>query len=177
MSSIDNILRLSLMRLVSVLESKTVEVTGLEAGEMFGLLEVLTARIIGEWSALSWDERRSCSAAMMHVIDSAESAGVISRDEAAIRMLNIMAVLIRDDGVNENIELLSAKRVIRVLFRALPISVNEARRLAPQWRGLDIDQIRRLRLAKNLLSPVLIIERELNDARLSDWAEIKPLLP
>jgi hypothetical protein len=61
------------------------------------------------------------------------------------------------------------------------MTVQQARLLAVDWRSLEIADIRRLRLVKNLVTPMILISHLLSENRpmveIEDWEEILPLLP
>ena len=59
--------------------------------------------------------------------------------------------------------------------------LKEARELASDWRSLELEVVRQLRLAKNLVTPMLIVSDLIADtgsvAELRAWGAVLPMLP
>lgn len=169
--------RFDLRNLMAVLLSHDPGVLSVEPEEWLALVELLTVRMTEECLGLQAHEWKICGAAIERVFCSAEASGVITRQEASIRKLNLSVALLKRVPPDPEIEVLNPDAAINLLLRELPISIEDARDMASRWRELDIEQIRRLRLVKNLLSPILGSDQFLKDARVVAWVDVVLLLP
>ena len=104
-----------------------------------------------------------------------------TRGESVIRRLNLSAVVLRRAALSDDILILSPDRIASLFAETVPMTVQQARLLAADWRSLEIADIRRLRLVKNLVTPMILISHLLSENRpmveIEDWEEILPLLP
>jgi hypothetical protein len=91
--------------------------------------------------------------------------------------LNLSAALLREVAPDPAVDLLDPEAAADLALRTLQFSVDEVRKLAPRWRELGIEQIRRPRLAKNLLRPMLIMNESLRKSRIAAWKPVFPALP
>ncbi|MER7211598.1 hypothetical protein ABT340_31470 [Streptosporangium sp. NPDC000239] len=175
------LLDLNLRQLSAVLSTGRLSLEELEQNQCIGLIELLTMRLIDECEELSAEDWVVCSAATDYVFCVAEKRKSIDHEEGVIRRLNISAALLRRVAPRSEVDLLAPDHVVDLLLRELPVSVDEARDMAARWQSLEIDQIRRLRLVKNLLSPVVgigdVIPRHTYDSRLKAWIGIFSSLP
>jgi len=118
---------------------------------------------------------------MERILETAQAAGSIDRNESAIRRLNLAAVVLQRVQPQGDIPMLNLDRIRNIFTDAVPVSVGQARDLASDWRGRDVSVIRQLRLAKNLVKPMLLMRNFISDdnvtADLNSWEEVLPLLP
>jgi RNA polymerase sigma factor (sigma-70 family) len=68
------------------------------------------------------------------------------------------------------------QQVVERFLAALTTGDVPGLRLASHWRDLERAEILRLRIAKNVLTPALAINKRVRDPRLDVWAEVFPLL-
>jgi hypothetical protein len=155
--------------------------TELRKSELLGLIELLTFRLTVDNETFSSDDWAIASKAVDEVFATAEDAEIISRNESALRRLNLSAAILKNFYPCECISLLNPHHMHTIFMGTMPISLNDARSLAPDWRSRDISVIRQLRLVKNLVKPMLYVSRTMFDeataAELNSWEEILPLLP
>jgi hypothetical protein len=126
-----------------------------------------------DWSALSDAYSRG--------VELAERAGIVDRKEIAIRALNLTSSVVRAVGPDRRIALRNPTEAMRLFFETIPLSPAEARQLSTDWPTRDISEIRRLRVAKNLVRPAMMLKPFLEDAetrsKLADWEAVYPHLP
>ncbi|WP_405821346.1 hypothetical protein OG241_35805 [Streptomyces sp. NBC_01390] len=177
----DDLASLDLQSLTELLVSRTPTVSELSSGQWLGVVELMTMRLTDECGSLSVDSWRTCASALEYALEAAVTSGAIDRRESVIRRLNLAVVLLQRVPPNPEIEILNPSHLISLLFQELPMSVEEARDMSTDWRALDIVQIRRLRAAKNLVSPALRLAKMMSggnlDGRLEAWEEVFPSLP
>ena len=154
---------------------------GFSTAEWRSVVQLLTSRLSDDREAFSADDWEAASAAVEHVLTAAETAGVMEHDESVIRRLNLSAVVLRRAALRDDILILSPDRIASLFAETVPMTVQQARLLAVDWRSLEIADIRRLRLVKNLVTPMILISHLLSENRpmveIEDWEEILPLLP
>lgn len=181
MSRLGDLVSLDLDSLSAVLAARTPAVPELSSGRWLGVVELMTMRLTAECSSLPADSWDTCGSAFAYALEAAVAAGSIDQCESVIRRLNLSVALLEQVPSNLEVEILNPSHLIGLLFQELPMSVEEARDLSVDWRTLDIVQIRRLRAAKNLVSPALrlamIMSGEELDGRLKAWEEVLPSLP
>lgn len=153
----------------------------LEQGEWLAVVQLLTARVTEDCEALSADDWQVASAGVEGVLATAEAVGSIDHNESVIRRLNISAALLQRVSPQDDVPLLSLARMRELFEEAIPITVEEARDLATDWRSREVSVIRQLRLAKNLATPMLLVSTLASDydilAELSAWRDVLPFLP
>jgi hypothetical protein len=181
MSSFDDLASLNLRALSETLAAHAPRVSELDLREWLGVVELVTARLVDECVGLPEASWMTCSAALGNALHAAVVSGAIDHRESVIRRLNLSVALLHQISPNAEIDVLNPDHLIDLLFRELPMSAEEARDLSADWRTLEIAHIRRLRAAKNLVSPGLdlmrLLSREDLDERLKAWAEVFPSLP
>lgn len=146
-----------------------------------GVVEILTHRLTIEPDVperVSWE---TCSSALVYALDASVAVGDMDRRERTTRLLNLSALLLKRVEPKDGVVLLDPAHLLALFFEEVPIAVDEARALAPHWRDLDIAEIRRLRIARNLATPAVLLSKAVRDksvdARLRKWDEVLPLLP
>jgi hypothetical protein len=149
--------------------------------EWLGVVELLTMRLTEGSGDVAVEDWGTCSAAMAYVLGAAVASGGFDRRESVIRRLNLSVALLQNVAPNAEVDILNPDLVLELMFQELPLSAGEARRLSADWRSLDISQIRRLRVAKNLVSPALALARVAPGAKLAGrlraWEDVMPSLP
>ncbi|WP_030903199.1 hypothetical protein [Streptomyces sp. NRRL F-5126] len=117
----------------------------------------------------------------MYALDASVAVDDMDRRERATRLLNLSALLLERVEPKDGVVLLGPAHLLALLFEEVPIAVDEARALASHWRDLNIAEIRRLRIARNLATAAVLLSKALRDksvdARLRKWEGILPLLP
>jgi hypothetical protein len=168
---------LDVRELVAALPGRLPGPESLEPQEWLYVIGMLATRIIEAAERLGPDDWTAASRAELHALATAESAGAIDHTEHVVRRLNLTAALLDRVAADQEVAIRNPREALALLFDELPASVEEARRLASHWRDLERAEILRLRIAKNLLTPALAINKRVRDPRLDVWAEVFPLLP
>jgi hypothetical protein len=168
---------LDLRVLVATLPERLHLSSCLEPDEWLWLVGMLATRTVAESADLRPEEWPAYSRANLYALRSAEIAGGIDHREYVMRRLNLTAALLDRVAPDREVEILSPEDAFALVLDNLPMSLEEAFRTAPQWRELEIDQIRRLRTVKNMLTPALAINARHNDTRISAWEPVLPMLP
>ncbi|ACU77441.1 conserved hypothetical protein [Catenulispora acidiphila DSM 44928] len=181
MTDLDRLASLTATELSSLLTASESAPVDKHGGDWLAIVQLLTARLTEEGGTLTAEELNLGATALDVALDSAEQAGVIDRNEAAIRRLNLMSVLLRLRGPNPDVALLNPQRMYGLFSTAVPLSAAQIREVPPNWRALDVDTIRRLRLVKNLVVPLLGVKSILEQAGFADnlavWEDALPRLP
>jgi len=164
-----------------IVAQPAISLASLGKGGVLAVVELLTSRLTDESETFSADDWRTGSEAMERILETAQAAGSIDRNESAIRRLNLAAVVLQRVQPQGDIPMLNLDRIRNIFTDAVPVSVGQARDLASDWRGRDVSVIRQLRLAKNLVKPMLLMRNFISDdnvtADLNSWEEVLPLLP
>lgn len=154
---------------------------GLGKGEWLAVAELLTLRLSDDREVFSADDWAAASAAADYVLAAAEAAGAVGHDESVVRRLNLSVAVLRRASPRTDIPILSPDRMAALFAGSVPMSVPQARSLAAGWRNLDIADMRRLRLIRNLVTPMLLVRDLMSEedgaAEVEQWEEILPLLP
>ena len=145
------------------------------------MTELLTLRLSDGREVFSADDWAAASVAADYVLTSAEAAGAIGHDESVIRRLNLSAAVLRSESPRDDIPILSPGRMAALFAEAVPMPARQARSLAADWRNLGIADMRRLRLIRNLVTPMLLVRDlipgENSAAEMEQWEEVLPMLP
>lgn len=153
----------------------------MHGGDWLAVVQLLTARLTEEAESLSGEELNLGAAALDTALRRAEQAGGVDHNEVAIRQLNLASALLRLRGPNPDVVLLNPQRMYDLFSETVPLSTAQMRELPANWRTLDIAAIRRLRLVKNLLVPMVAVGPILAEAGFAEdvrvWEEALPLLP
>jgi hypothetical protein len=171
-TSVSDLMELDVRELAAVLP----EPSSLAPHEWLSLASALATKIIEEGGRFGPDEWAAASRAELRALAAAEAAGGIDEREHLIRRINLTAALLDRVGADD-LPIRNPQAALQLVFDHLPVSLDDARRLAPRWRELAISDIRRLRNAKNLLTPALMINRHARDPRVDAWSEVYPQLP
>lgn len=153
----------------------------MERGDWLAAVQLLTARLTQEAESLSAAQLNSGVEVLGGLLDHAEQIGGIGHDEVVIRRLHLTAALFDRRGSDPDVALLDAQQMYELFLGAVPFTLAQVRGFPADWRTLDIDTMRRLRLVKNLLTPLLGAKSFLAEAGLGDevsaWEEMMPRLP
>jgi hypothetical protein len=102
------------------------------------------------------------------------------REYAAQRAGFVGELFARNIAIGLDRVLPSADELVHACLAAIPVSIDDARTMG-DWRQADLDVIRRLRHAKNLITAAEVHAARLRDqtiaAALTQWISIKPGLP
>ena len=177
MTSPSDLAALDVRELLAVLPDRLPEPSSLEPHEWLYLVGMLADRIIAHADRLGPDDWTMASRAELYALATAEAAGGIDHIEHVARRLNLTRALLDRVTADDDVAIRSPRDSVELLLDNLPVSLAEAQRLAPRWRELEIPDIRRLRVAKNLLAPALAINERVPDPRLAAWAVVYPQLP
>jgi hypothetical protein len=181
MTTLQELTSLDARHLSQLLTASDLDLSDMGEGGWLTVVQLLTSRLTEECEVLSADDWMIGSAAIEYALVRAEVVGYIDHDESVIRRLNLTAALLQRVSPNGDVEILDPRRMYQTFTEAVPFSAEEARSLSADWRTLDVSIIRRLRLAKNLVSPMLVAKRVLADDGLvgdmDAWEEVFPLLP
>lgn len=146
-----------------------------------GLVQLVTSRISGELARLDGKGVIAALGTYTAVLAAAEQGGGLSHEESIVRRLNFSAVLLQVLDPSAESALLDPRQVEALFLREVPLGLDQAEQQAPRWRDLEIAAIRRLRGAKNMLTPTLAALRAAHtepvDPRLQAWESLLPSLP
>ncbi|MBB5868555.1 hypothetical protein F4553_001934 [Allocatelliglobosispora scoriae] len=162
------------------LNSDCAQVAQFQPSQWLALVELVTAKMtdVVVHPDVDW---RHLSDAYYRSLSMAKESGVLSDSDSVVRSLNLTSVLLRRAGAEESVRILNPKTAIELFFQYVPLTLVEARRLADDWRGIDMQYIRVLRVVKNLLTPTLRIRLFVGDEQvlsvLSDWEAVYLKLP
>lgn len=172
---------LDLRRLVAALLAEPPSVEPPPRGYHLGVVQLLSRALAEECTTLRPGEWPECAEAFAHALRAAEESGDFPHRESVIRRLNMTALLLRAVPPSAEVDLLNPRRALDLLFHELPLPLEQARESAPRWRTLERPEILRLRIAKNMLKPLLEFRKVspggLPDPRLDAWEAVFPLLP
>jgi hypothetical protein len=181
MSSFQDLTSLDLRQLTEELAAQTPSQESMGAGEWLGVVEYLTLLLIEGCGGLSREDWVRCSVALDYALGAARALGIVDHHEEAIRRLNLSAALLQRIPPSSEIAILNPIDALDIFRHEIPLSADDAREMAAHWRDLDVAKIRRLRLARSLVSPVLIIAKALPEYALDElvnaWTPVFPLLP
>jgi hypothetical protein len=181
MTTLHELTSMSVRQLSEVIAMSKLRPADLGQGEWLAVVQLLTARLITESGALSEADWLVCSSAVDYTLTTAEAGGFIDHNDYVIRLLNLSAALLQRISPKSDIPILNPQRMFALFIETVPMSAENARILSLDWRTLDISMIRQLRLAKNLVAPLLTVSRVLSDDDIADrlgvWDEVFPLLP
>ncbi|MGC9539866.1 hypothetical protein [Streptomyces sp. UG1] len=181
MNQLNDLAALDLLSLSEMLATGTPMRSELDPGQWLAVVELLTMRLAEGCGDVPTERWAMCSAALDYALETAVSSGAIDRREGVIRRLNLSVALLPQIPSSPEVDILNPEHLIELLFRELPMSAEEARQLSSGWRSLHVSQIRRLRVAKNLVTPALSLARLMSEEefaeRLREWEEVLPSLP
>lgn len=150
-------------------------------GDWLAVVQLLTARLTQEAKSLSVTELNRGVEVLGGLLDQAEQVGGINHDEVVIRRLHLTTALFDRRGSDPDVVLLDPRQMYELFLGAVPFTLARVREFPADWRTLDIGTVRRLRLMKNLLTPLLGAKSHLAEAGLGEevsaWEEIMPRLP
>jgi hypothetical protein len=177
MISVSELAALDVRELVAVLPGRLPAPSSLEPHEWLYLVGRLNNAIIEGAEQFGPADWAAAKRAQMHALAMAEAAGGIDHRDYVIRRLYLAAILLDHAPHDIDPAIRDPREALELLFDTLPVPLEDARRLTPQGHEMGISDMRRLRAAKNLLTPALMIDKHLHDPRLSAWAEVYPQLP
>ncbi|KAB8168884.1 hypothetical protein FH609_006745 [Streptomyces sp. 3MP-14] len=133
-----------------------------------------SARSVPSWA--------TSAAALEYVLVAAVEAGAMRRRDAVVSRLHASRALLRTCPPRPGVPLLDPRHQVELALAELPLTEDEARAGAANWRAeRDIATMRRLRGAKLLLTPLLALLSDAGpewwDERLTAWAVLLPDLP
>jgi hypothetical protein len=153
------------------------QAAGMTGQEWLGVLYVFTRHLTEAPTDVADDDW----ADLARAYDTALRMSPYHRFDAVAHRFNLISVLLRSLPPRTDVSLLDPDGAAHLLFEVLPMSREEAVRLSADWRREDIDDIRRLRWIKNMLTPLkrfshLIADPELS-TRVAEWIELRDRLP
>jgi hypothetical protein len=153
------------------------EIAGFTGQERLALLYLLTKKVRTEAAKIPDAEW----ADLVCAYDLVLSMTPYALFEAVAHRFNLMSVLLRSLPPRTDVSLLDPDAAAHLFFEVLPMSRGEAVRLSANWRSEDIDDIRRMRWIKNLLTPLKRFNHLISDPALSksvaEWIELRDRLP
>jgi hypothetical protein len=120
--------------------------------EWLGVLQLFTMRLTQEGSEVAPAEWPAHSAAYDVLLDRTRHASGIDAREAVVRRLLLTAAALTHTRPTREVALLDPRHAITAFNAALPMQTAEAVRVAPQWRSLVPDDMRRLVRAAGLVT-------------------------
>ncbi|PTA46877.1 hypothetical protein [Micromonospora sp. RP3T] len=156
--------RLDLSGLVTWLRSTAPEHVRWTGNEWLGVLERLTAYLTDEVAGAPVPDWPALSAAYDVVLARARAAGGIDEREAVVRRLLVTAAAVDRAHRDPSIPLLDPRFALAGLAAVMPMSTPEAVEVAPRWRELAPDEMRRLLRAAGLVTAAGMLAPHLADA-------------
>ncbi|MEO3769789.1 hypothetical protein [Micromonospora sp. B9E7] len=120
--------------------------------EWLGLLQLFTMRLTQEGAEVSFAEWPSHSNAYDVLLRRTQHANGIDAHEAAVRRLLLTSIALSHAGPTREVALLDPGHAIAAFRASLPMPTEVAVRVAPQWRELAPDDLRRLFRAAGLVT-------------------------
>jgi hypothetical protein len=177
MSLFESLREADLNALSGWLVSNQAKLVELGHQERLGLLEALTARIMAAADQIDEHDWIRVARAFDVALEMSADGDIPN----ATRTLNLMSVLFRVRGPRFDIPLLNPDHGAEIFFRASELEIPDARRLALRWSEQSLDDIRRLRNIKNMVTPLVSFVDQLSDpqtkARVYEWGALLPQLP
>ncbi|WBB70423.1 hypothetical protein [Micromonospora sp. WMMD812] len=156
--------RLDLSGLVTWLRSPEPGDVRWTGNEWLGVLKVFTMRLTQRAPDVAAGELAACSAAYDIVLDRTLRADGIDAREAAVRRILLTAVVLDHVPAEPAVPLRDPRVALAAFRAALPMSAAEAVEMAPRWRELDPDEMRRLWRAAGLVTSVRALRPHLTSA-------------
>lgn len=179
MTEFEELLNLSLLGLASRLNERSADKPALR-GEWRSVLELFTSRVAAEDRAVLAANWRQLVEAYDLGVDSAIDCGDIDAREGALRQINLLvrlASIVETTG--DKYRLFSWASGIAL--QRTPLTLDDAQRKAVNWQTLPLDEMRSLRFAKNLFSPLQLLGDEASDLpamrAVAPWLKLLPSLP
>jgi hypothetical protein len=181
MTNFDELAAADLPALTTWLESNDAQVSQLDQQRWLAMVELTTAKLTSAASDLERHDWQRLSNAYFRCLTLAKESGVLDETEAVIRSLNLTSALLSELDPQESVGILNPDKGVASFFQYVPVSLVEAHELSENWRAIGVADIRRLRVAKNLLTPILSLKAFVKDrqirAALEDWEAAFPKLP
>lgn len=171
-----DLVRMDLRALATWLRSEG-EAANLDQEESRGLIQAFASRLLNDAENVAPYEWDIFAKSLNHAMASAN----LHRTEQAISQLNLMRALIEAVGPSSEYSLRSPNAAVALFLDGLPMEFDEASALAVNWPGASLEDIRRLRAIKNLLSPLVGIQSLVSDEAgketIERWMPLLPQLP
>lgn len=139
----------------------------------------MTQALHGMYQADSDAARREFARLAHTTTDGAVRQAAMSEREGAIRIANLAVFYLSADNVDD--APFEVDSIVAECLDLIEISLDVATEQAKGWKALPLEQIRRLRTAKNLLNPCQRLGDRVTDpalkSRLSGWLRILDSLP
>ncbi|WP_028568998.1 hypothetical protein [Salinispora tropica] len=180
MIDLDELTDLDIRDLATLLAEQTPSWEGTPQGQWRSVLELFTSRLASSDRQIVARELFLLRDAYDVLIAAAQRDGALDGRESILRRVNVLVALAESSTDDLEVDDL-ATAVKRMVLEDLPIALELAWAKAPFWRTSSTDEIREMRFAKNLLSPLKpIAERGLNSddsAQVDAWLGLLPSLP
>lgn len=180
MVDLDELAELDLSDLANILAEQAPSWAGMPPVQWRSVLELFTSRLASADRQIVARELSLLRDTYDVLIAAAQQDGALDERESLLRRVNILVALAESSADDLEVDNL-ATTVKQMVLESLPVSFELARTRAPIWRALSTDEIREMRFAKNLLSPLKsIAERGLNpddSAKVDAWLGLLPSLP
>jgi hypothetical protein len=115
------------------------------------------------------------------VLAAALEVDAMDHRERTLRWINFSVGLIFRNGPTVDSDLLDPAAAARGALREIPMSFEQVRLAATEWRRERVEVVRELRYLKNLLSPLVSLVNEgfeiEGEPEIDRWLEIFPSLP
>ncbi|MEV7990132.1 hypothetical protein [Micromonospora sp. NPDC085948] len=152
--------RSSLVTWLRSSEPHDVQWTG---NEWLGVLQLFTWHLSQEGAEVAPAEWPAYSAAYDVLLDRTQRVDGIDAREAAVRRLLLTAVALTHTVPTREVALLDPRHAIDAFNAALPMRTAEAARVAPQWRLLGPEDMRRLVRAAGLVTAARALKPYLDE--------------
>ncbi|WP_431935110.1 hypothetical protein [Micromonospora sp. RP3T] len=156
--------RLDLSGLVTWLRSTEPEHVRWTGNEWLGVLELLTAYLTDQGAEAPAPDWPALSAAYDVALERARAADGIDEREAVVRRLLVTAAVVDRAHHDPSVPLRDPRFALAGLPAVMPMSTPEAVEVAPRWRELAPDEMRRLLRAAGLVTAAGALAPHLTDA-------------
>ncbi|SER85346.1 hypothetical protein [Actinokineospora terrae] len=168
------------MDLLEVATALADESPELDVNEWIGVIDTFEAKWLAAAAALTDDQWQLCTTAYNRAEAASGLAGM-PRKDTQLRRLWAGFRLLDAVGPSPAVPLRDLRELRRVLFDALPLSLEDATAKAPGWRSLTIPEMGDLRATANLLRAaeciIAIYPPDPPDLELEAWLRLRPQLP
>lgn len=181
MINLEELDKLSVHDLSTFLVEQTPTWTSIQPSEWRSILELFTSRLTyaADRQAVIRDLplfRRAYET----LIEAACDGGAINQRESVLHLVNLLVAFATNSDSDEQVDDLAAEAK-RVALENMPMSLESAQVKVRDWRALPIEEIRDMRYAKNLLTPLGSIanrgRHETCSINFEAWMDLLPSLP
>jgi hypothetical protein len=180
MIDLDELTALNLGDLAALLAEQAPSWTGVLPDQWLSALELFTSRLASADRRSVVQDLSLLRHAYETLIAAAFDGGAIDKRESVLRIVNLLVALAASSNSDADADEFAAEAK-RLALKNIPMSLENAQVAARDWRALPMDEIRDMRYARNLLSPLRPImnrgHSEIDSAMVDAWLDLLPALP